>query len=50
MYINTADYNKFTKNIIDSTKTKNLVDKAAISGFITYADLDRKVATLEIKA
>ena len=34
-YITTADYNKFTKNIFDNrTKSKNLADKPAISGFI----------------
>ena len=50
-YIATADYNKFTKNIVDNNiKTKNLVDKAAIAGFINNAQLDRKLATLATKA
>ena len=39
-YITTADYNKFTKNIVDnSIKSKNFVDKSAIPGFITNAEL-----------
>ena len=46
-YITTVDWNKFTKNIVDnSIKSKNLVDKSAISGFTKNADLDKKkVAT-----
>ena len=41
--ITTADCNKFTRNIPDNTiKTKNLVDKAAIAGFINNVDLDKK--------
>ena len=45
--ITTADYNKFTKNIVDnSIKSKNLVDKSDIAGFINNAKVDRKVATL----
>ena len=42
-YITTADWNKFAKNIVDnSIKSKNLVDKSAISGFTKNADLDKK--------
>ena len=42
-YITTPDYNKFANNIVEnSIKTKNLVDKDAIAGFINNADLDRK--------
>ena len=50
-YITTADYNKFNKNVVDnSTKSKNLVDKSAINGFINNVKLDEKVATLATKA
>ena len=41
-YITTTDYNKFTKNIVDNNiKSKNLVDKSAIAGFINNVDLDK---------
>ena len=41
-YITTTDYNKFTKNIVDiNIKSKNLVDKSAIAGFINNVDLDK---------
>ena len=41
-YITTTDYNKFTKNIVDNNiKSKNLVDKSAIAGFIDNVDLDK---------
>ena len=44
-YITAADYNKFTKNIVDnSIKSKNFVNKSAI------AKLDKNVATLATKA
>ena len=50
-YITTADYNKFNKNVVDnSTKSKNLVDKSAINGFINNVKLDEKVETLATKA
>ena len=50
-YITTADYNKFTKNIVDNNiKSRNLVDKSAIARSINNDDLDRKVATLVTKA
>ena len=50
-YITTADYNKFTKDIVaNNIKSKELVDKSAIAGFISNAELDRKVATLATKA
>ena len=50
-YITTADYNKFTKNFVDNNiKSKNLVNKSAISGFINNTDLDKKKATLVTKA
>ena len=39
--ITIADYNKFTININDNNiKSKNLVDKSAIAGFINNADFD----------
>ena len=42
-YITEADYNKFTKNIVDnSIKSKNLVNKSAMDGFIKNVDLDFK--------
>ena len=50
-YITTAGYNKFTKNFVDNNiKSKNLVNKSAISGFINNTDLDKKKATLVTKA
>ena len=50
-YITTADYNKFTKNIVhNSIKIKNLVDKFAIFGLASNAELNLKVATLATKA
>ena len=50
-YITTADVNKFTKHIVDnSVKSKNFVDKYAISGFINNSDLNTKLATLAKKA
>ena len=50
-YITAADYNKFTKDIVDnSINCNNSVDKAAIVGFINNTDLDTKVATLATKA
>ena len=46
-----ADYNEFAKDIVDnSIKSKTLVDKSTISGFINNADLDKRVATLAMKA
>ena len=49
-YITTADYNKFTKNIVDNNiKSRNLVDKS-IARSVNNDDLDRKVATLVTKA
>ena len=46
-----AYYNEFAKDIVDnSIKSKTLVDKSAISGFINNADLDKRVATLAMKA
>ena len=50
-YITTADYNKYTKNIFaNNIKSKGLVDKSDVAGFINNTDLDRKVATLARKA
>ena len=50
-YITTAGYNKFTKNFVDNNiKSKNLVNKSAISGFINNTDLDKKKATIVTKA
>ena len=46
-YIATADYNKFTKGIVDnSIKSKSLVDKPDIARLIINAELDKEVATL----
>ena len=45
-YVTTADDNKFNKNIVaNSIKSKGIVDKDAIAGFINNAELDKKVAT-----
>ena len=42
-YITTADYNRFTKNVVDnSIKNEDTVDKSAIGGFINNAELDKK--------
>ena len=42
-HIITADYNKFTKDIVgNSIKSKSLTDKSDISGFINSAELDKK--------
>ena len=42
-YITTAYYNKFTKDIFDNKiKSKELIEKSALSGFISNADLDFK--------
>ena len=39
----TADYNKFTKDVVaNNIKSKKLVDKSAIAGFINRAHLDKK--------
>ena len=50
-HITTADYNKFTKDIVvNSVKSKNSIDKSAITRFISNAELDRKLATLATTA
>ena len=51
-YITTADYNKFTKDIVtNKIKSKELINTSDITGFITNADLDKKkVVTLATKA
>ena len=51
-HIITADYNKFTKDIVgNSIKSKSLTDKSDISGFINSSELDKKiVVTLATKA
>ena len=42
-YITTADNNKFTKDIVaNNMKSKNLVDKSLIAGFVNSFDLDKK--------
>ena len=42
-YITTADYNKFTKNIVaERIKSEGLVNKSAIAGLINNADLNEK--------
>ena len=50
-YTTTADYNKFTKNIVaNSIKSKKVVDKSDIAWFINNGWLDKKEATLAIRA
>ena len=42
-YITTADYNKFTKDIVaNDIKSKRLVDVSDIAGFINNVNLDKK--------
>ena len=42
-FITTADYNKFTKDIVDNNiKIKNIVDKSDIAGFINNTSFDEK--------
>ena len=49
-YITTADYNKFTKDIVtNKIKSEGFVDKSAIAGFINNADLNKKVSALTTK-
>ena len=49
-YITTADYNKFTKNVVSNNiKSKELVNKSGVVGFINNAELDGKVTALETK-
>ena len=49
-YFTTSDYNKFTRDILDAKlKEQELVDKSAIAGFTSNADLKIKVATLATK-
>ena len=46
-----ADYNKFTKNVVDNnTKSKNLVNKTDITGFMNNNDFYKKKVTLGKKA
>ena len=50
-YFTTADYNKFTSNILDSKiKQKELVNKSNISNLINNSDLNTKLTILEAKA
>ena len=50
-YINTADYNKFTENIIaEKIKSEGLVDKSAFSRFINNADLNKKNSDISNKS
>ena len=50
-YIATADYDKFTKDIVaNNIKSKNLVDKSDHIGFRNNVELDNKVAALATKA
>ena len=51
-FITTADYYKFTKDIVDNNiKIKNIVDKSDIAGFINNTSFDeKKLATLATKA
>ena len=50
-YFTTSDYSKFTRISRKDAKIKEqaLVDKSAIAGFISNADLKIKVATLATK-
>ena len=49
-YITTADYDKFTKDIADSSiKSKGLIDKSAMTEFINNADLDKKSSKINNK-
>ena len=42
-YITTADYNKFTKDIVaNDIKSKRLVHVSDIAGFINNVNLDKK--------
>ena len=51
MHFTTADYNKFTSQRLDANiRQKELVDKSAITKFPNNGDLNKKVATLAIKA
>ena len=44
-------YYKFTKTLVDnSLKSKTLVDKCGIAGFMNNCDLNKKVAILSTKA
>ena len=46
-----ADYNKFTKNVVDNnTKSKNPVNKTDITGFMNNNDFYKKKVTLGKKA
>ena len=46
-----ADYNKLTKNIVDNnTKSKNLVNKTDIAGFMNNNDFYKKEVTIGKKA
>ena len=50
-YISTADYNKFTEDIVNnSIKSKNFADKSDIAGILNNADLDLELSTLAAKA
>ena len=50
-HFTTADYNKFTSQRVDANiRQKELVDKSAITKFTNNVDLNKKVATLAIKA
>ena len=50
-HFTTADYNKFTSQRLDANiRQKELVDKSAITKFTNNGDLNKKVATLAIKA
>ena len=50
-YITTADYNKFTKNIVDNNiKSKHLVDKSDIAGIINNAELNKKSSNISNKS
>ena len=46
-YIITADYNKFTEDIVAN---KELVDKPAIVEFISSADLDKRNSNISNKS
>ena len=50
-YFTTADYNKFTSNILDTKiKKKKLVNESNVSNLVNDSDLNTKPATLATKA
>ena len=47
-YFDTADYNKFTSDILDAKiKQKELVNKSDIADFVKKKDFDRKLIDIK---